>query len=213
MKVDDPIERAKLFYEQMAFAGDSSGLATAERELDGVEAALALARGRVMHGRFLETQREDPAELALFERAAVLYRTRGDERGEGEALLWVGIFHQFIRHDNAAAVPALERSRALVEPTGDGLLLSYVLRHLGIAEHSAGRLDAARHLLEESTRLRREAGLLAGVAANLVGLAYIALAQGRNDEAVAIVAEAGDLATASGAHGIARQVDEVRTAL
>ena len=92
-------------------------------------------------------------------------------------------------------------------------MLSYVLRHLGIAEHSAGRLDAARQLLEESRHLRREAGMLPGVAANLVGLAYIALAQGRNDEAVAMVAEAGDLATASGAHGIARKVDEVRTAL
>jgi hypothetical protein len=29
------------------------------------------------------------------------------------------------------------------------------LRHLGIAEHAAGRLEAARLHLEESTRLRR----------------------------------------------------------
>jgi Flp pilus assembly protein TadD len=51
--------------------------------------------------------------------------------------------------------------------------MSEALRHLGIAEHRAGRLDTARQRLEESVRLRREIGLMPGVAANLVGLAYI----------------------------------------
>ena len=60
--------------------------------------------------------------------------------------------------------------------------MSYALRHLSIAEHTAGRLEAARRLLEESVRLRREVGFLPGVAANLVGLIYIAAAQGRRDE-------------------------------
>src|SRR5215472_14286475 len=100
MSVDERIERSRLLYERALFEGDAGALAEAERELDGVEADLALARGRVIHGRFLqrraedpEQARQDPAELALFERAAELYRARGDVRGEAESLFWVGCCH------------------------------------------------------------------------------------------------------------------------
>lgn len=210
MDTDARLERARLLYERMAFAGESSGLARAERELDGVEADLAVARGRVLHGRFLQERREDPRELALFAHAAELYRALGDVRGEGESLLWMGIFHQVVRQDDTAAVPVLERSRELLEQAGDEEAQSYVLRHLGIAEHSAGRLEAARHLLEESTRLRRKLGFLAGVAANLVGLGYIAAAQDRRAEAMEMLREAADLAEGSGASSITRQVDDAR---
>lgn len=213
MSTEDRIELARLLYERAVFGGDASALAVAERELDAVEADLALARGRVIHARFLEQRDEDPHELALFERAEQLYQTLGDVRGEGESLFWVGIFHQVVRHDNDAAVPVLDRSYELASQVGDTLTVSYALRHLGIAEHAAGRLDAARERLEESVRLRREIGFLSGVAANLVGLAYISAAQGRRDEALALVEEAGALAVAAGAHGIMRQVEEASTQL
>jgi tetratricopeptide (TPR) repeat protein len=211
--MDDRIERAGLLYERAVFGGDSSVLATAERELDAVEADLALARGRVLHARLLTDRSEDPRELALFERAAQLYRMLGDVRGEGESLFWVGVFHQVARHDNETAVAVFERSGELATKVGDKLTLSYVLRHLGIAEHAAGRLDTARERLAESVRLRREIGFWPGVAANMVGLAYIAAAQGRRDEAAEMVAEAGRIAEANGAHGVVRQVEEARTAL
>ena len=71
-------------------------------------------------------------------------------------------------------------------------------------------MDAARERLEESVRLRRELGFLPGVAANLVGLTYIAAAQGRRDDALALVDEAATLAEASEAHGILRQIEEAR---
>jgi len=87
--------------------------------------------------------------------------------------------------------------------------MSYALRHLGIAEHTAGRLEATRGLLEESVRLRREVGFLPGVAANLVGLTYIAAAQSRREEALAT--EAAEAAQASGARGLLSQVEEART--
>jgi hypothetical protein len=87
-----------------------------------------------------------------------------------------------------------------------------VLRHLGIAEHSAGRMDAAREYLEESVRLRREIGLLPGVAGNLVGLIYIAAAQGRRDDALALADEATAICQESGSLGILRQVEEARAA-
>jgi tetratricopeptide (TPR) repeat protein len=162
MSAEDRIERARLLYERAVYGGDASALATADRELDAVEADLALARGRVIHTRFLaqldeelERLTEDPRELALFE----------------------------------------------------------ALRHLGIAEHRAGRLDTARQRLEESVRLRQEIGLMPGVAANLVGLAYIAAGDGYHDEALALLKEAGAIAEASGAHRITRQVEESRAQL
>jgi hypothetical protein len=81
MSADERIEKAGLLYERAVFGGDFGGLGTAERELDAVEADLALAHGRIAHARFLEGRDEDPRELTLFERAAELYRTLGDARG------------------------------------------------------------------------------------------------------------------------------------
>jgi tetratricopeptide (TPR) repeat protein len=222
MSADDRIGHARLLYERAVFNGDDDGdlLTTADSELDGVEADLALARGRIMHTRFLEQRDQDaeqaaadPRELALFERAAELYRDRADARGEAEALFWVGCFHQVVRRDDLTAVPILERSRQLAGAAGDKRTLSEALRHLGIAEHRAGRLDAARERLEESVRLRREIGLLPGVAANLVGLAYIAAAGDRTDDALALLADAAAIAASTGARRITRQVDEARASL
>ena len=223
MSVQDPtdrIERSRLLYERTLLEGEAGALDTADRELDAVEADLALARGRICHGRFLEQRNEDPEqatedprELALFERALHLYQALGDTRGEAEALFWVGCFHQVVNRDDQTAVPILERSRELAEQAGDKGTMSEALRHLGIAEHRAGRLDGARKRLEESTRLRREIGLMPGVAANLVGQAYIAAADDRRDYARALLAEAAAIAESTGAHRITRQVDEARAEL
>src|SRR5437773_12440809 len=120
MSAEDRIERARLLYERAVYGGDASALETADRELDAVEADLALARGRVIHTRFLvqldeglEQLTEDPRELALFERAAKLYRELGDVRGEGESLFCVGGFHQVVRQDDDPAVPTLDRPYGL----------------------------------------------------------------------------------------------------
>ena len=220
MSTDERIERSRLLYARALFEGDGGALDVADLELDGVEADLALGRGRIIHGRFLqeragnpEQAREDPRELALFERAAELYRARGDVRGEGEALFWVGCCHQVVRRDNEAAVPVLWRSLELATEADDPATMSEALRHLGIAEHAAGRLDAARLHLEESTRLRREMGAGPGVASNLVGLTYIAAGQDRRDDALRLIEEARVLAEASGAQGLLRQIEEARAHL
>jgi tetratricopeptide (TPR) repeat protein len=211
MSVDERIERSRELYERAVFGGDSSGLATAERELNAVEADLALARGRILHARFLDTQIEDAAELPLFERAVQLYQQLGDVRGEADSLFWVGCFHQVVRTDADTAVPSFERSCELAMQVGDKLTMSYALRHLGYAAHQAGRLGAAQERLEESVRLRRELGFLSGVAANQVGLAYLAAAQNRRDDALALLDEAGANAKASAADAILRQVEEARS--
>jgi hypothetical protein len=211
--MDERMQRAHLLYERIVFGGDAGVLPAAERELDAVEADLTLARGRILHARFLVGHTEDPGELPLFERAAELYRSLGDVRGEGESLFWIGMVHQVVRQDDETAVALFERARDLAVRADDQLTLSYVLRHLGISAHTAGRLDTAGELLEESTRLRRKLGFLPGVAANLVGLIYIAAAQGRHAEAAAMVDDAAEIAAISGAHGILTQIEEARAAL
>ncbi len=218
--MDERVRQAGALYERAVFTGDTGALAEADRELDAAEADLAVARGRLIHTRFLlrrdldpAATKEDPAERALFERAARLYATLGDVAGEARALFWIGCFHQVIRRDNATAVPVLERSLELAARAGDRAVMAEVLRHLGIAAHAAGQLDEARQRLEESTRLRRELGLMPGAAANMVGLAYIAAAQGRGGDALAILDEAGAIAGASQAHRILQQVSQARADL
>ncbi|MDH6139578.1 hypothetical protein P3T35_001578 [Kitasatospora sp. GP30] len=80
MTADERIKQAGLLYERAVFGGDGGALASADRGLDEVEADLALARGRVIHARFLEERVEEARELELFERAAELYRRLGDVR-------------------------------------------------------------------------------------------------------------------------------------
>jgi tetratricopeptide (TPR) repeat protein len=220
MNAEEQLRRARIVYDRAVYDGDPGALADAERGLDAVEADTALARGRLLHARFVNDRgstgapaTEDPAELPLFERAAELYRSLGDTRGEADGLFWIGCLHQVVRRDDETAVPFLERSRRLAAEAGDKPIEAEALRHLGIAAHRAGRLDQARDLLEHSSRLRREAGLLPGVASNMVGLAYVAAAQGRRDDAHATHDAAEEIARAQGARAIARHVEQARTAI
>lgn len=209
----DRLDRAKADYERAVFGGDTDALARADHELDGVEADLALARGRVVHARFLADRQEDANELALFERAVELYRALGDTRGEAEALFWVGCFHQVVRRDASAALPALERSHDLATRAGDELTRSYAARHLGFAALADGRLEVAREHLEESVRLRRGLGFAPGVAAGLLALAELSRAEGDRDAARVLLDEALIVAEASGARGTMRWIEEARAEL
>ncbi|MEV7989305.1 tetratricopeptide repeat protein [Micromonospora sp. NPDC085948] len=218
MNAEDRIERTRTLYDQAVLGGDASALTDADRDLDGVEADTALARGRILHARFLIARAssgspavEDPAELPLFERAIELYEALGDVRGQAETSFWIGCLHQVIRGDNETAVPHLERSREMAAQVGDKTTQAEALRHLGIAAHAASRLDEARERLEESSRLRREQGALGSVAANMVGLAYVAAAQDRHEDALATLDRADALAQAHGAHAIVRQIEHART--
>lgn len=211
MNDDRRLEHARELYERAVFYGDQSALLGAERDLDGVEADLALARGRLLHARFFEAREEDALELTLFERAVALYRRHGDVRGEGEALFWVGIVHQVVRDDSSRALPILERAYDLAERSGDRLTASYAARHIGFALAAAGR-EGARERLEESVRLRREVGFEPGLAAGLLALAELARREGRSGDARTLLAEADDVAEACGAHGVRRWIGEERTA-
>lgn len=211
--MDERIAAAEAAYDRAVFGGDLTDVAAAERGLDAAEADVALARGRLLHAGYLQDRTEDPRELELFERAAVLYRSVGDVRGEGEALFWTACVHQVIHGDHEKALPILERSRALAAEARDDLTLSYVLRHLGFVHQRSGRLDDATAALEESTRLRRGLDFPAGVAANLVALAYLAAEQDRREDASRLLDEAGGLAAQAGAHAVGGWIAQARTNL
>ncbi len=206
MSTDNPIERAKQLYEQAVFGGDADALTLAEQELDTAEAGLALARGRVLHARFLQDRQENPRELPLFEQAAEQYRRLGNARGEAEALFWVGCCQQVVRGDHATARPTLERSHELAAAAGDELTMSYAVRHLGFADQANGDTAAARRRLEESVLLRRKLGWEPGIAAGLVALAYL---EG-GDQARVLLDEAESLARNSESHGVLAWIEQAR---
>jgi tetratricopeptide (TPR) repeat protein len=204
------LEWARLLYERAVFGGEAEAIPTAERELDALEADLALARGRIMHARFLAEHEENPRELGEFQRAAELFRRLGDVRGEAESQFWIGAYHQVLHGDSRTAVPFLERSYQLAALAGDKLTLSYAVRHLGFAEMAAGRLGTARERFEESVRLRRQVGFLPGVAAGLLALAELTAIEGTREQVIALLDEAAGIAERSGARGILRWIDQVR---
>jgi tetratricopeptide (TPR) repeat protein len=185
-QMDELMRQVDELYERAIFGGEYDDLPEADRALDVVE-------------------------LGYFERAAELYRGAGDDRGEALARFWIGCFHQVVRDDNGTAVPFLTASVELSRTTGDDLTLSYALRHLGVAAQMSGNFPEARELLEESTALRRTLGFTAGVAANLVGLVYLAVAQNRPDDARALADEAASLAASAGAAKITEQIEAARS--
>lgn len=71
----------------------------------------------------------------------------------------------------------------------------------------------ARELLTESTRLRRKLSFTEGVAANLIGLAFLAVTDGDREAARRLLDEAAELAADSGAQGVGRWVEGARDEL
>jgi hypothetical protein len=212
MGSDHRLAEAYALYEASVFYGDEDAVDRAQTVLDSLEADLALSRGRLLHAQYLKTAGpEDPRELMSFERAVELYRELGDERGEAEALFWIGTYHQVLHHDGERSMPSLQRAEELATQSGDKLLLSYVARHIGFAEqHVNSDLDAARRRQEQSIALRREVGHLPGVAAGLLALADIAGEQGNAGEKARLLDEAEAVATESGAKGTLRWITAFR---
>lgn len=200
-------------YERATFGGDMAAAEAGDRALDLLEAKVALARGRLAHARFLATRQEPEDEQALFVRAVELFERRGDQRGEAEARFWLATYYQVVAADHATAAPLLDQAERLARATGEALTLSYVLRHQSFVDQDAGRLAEAERRMRESTALREELGFVPGVAANLIGLAHLAVASGRDDEAPERLRRAAELAATSGAHGVVGWVEAARSDL
>ncbi|MFI6660067.1 tetratricopeptide repeat protein [Streptomyces sp. NPDC050523] len=207
----DWVERTGELFEAAMFRGDSSALERSDEMLDAVEAPLAMARGKVLHVRFLNDREENGRELELFERAAELYRRLGDAPGEADALFWIGCWHQVVKGDGTTGRPYFERSYALAKSVDDRMTMSYAIRHLGFADKDAGQLDQARDRLTESVTLRREIGFRPGEAAGLVALAYLAAETGDRAAAIRHLDEAQAVAEECGAKAVSGWVEQART--
>ena len=137
----------------------------------------------------------------------------GDERGEGEALFWIGCFRQVVQRNMKDAYPFLQRAKELAELAGErrrwprpsGTWASWRITPGSCTWRGPGW----RNLLQ----LRQEIGLRLGVAANQVGLAYVTAQQGDHATAMALLDEAAATARADGAHALTRQVNEARASL
>ncbi|CCK25600.1 hypothetical protein BN159_1221 [Streptomyces davaonensis JCM 4913] len=211
MHGQDWVERAGELFEAAMFGGDASALERCDDVLDAVEAPLAMARGKLLHVRFLDDREENSQELVLFERAAELYARLGDASGEADALFWVGCWHQVVKGDGATGRPYFERSYALAKSVDDRKTMSYAIRHLGFADKDAGNLDQARERLTESVTLRREIGFRPGEAAGLVALAYLAAETGDPSAAVRHLDEAQSVAESCGAKAVSGWIEQART--
>jgi tetratricopeptide (TPR) repeat protein len=204
---EDPLARADILNEQALFTGSAEARDAARRELLRAEASLAQEQGRILHAAFLAERDEDPRELELFEHSLELAQEAGDERLEGWARFWIGIVHQVVRENSEASLPHFEFAYETAKSQEDTLLQSYAIRHLGFAWHAQGRRDDGLRALEESVELRRAEGFLPGVAAGLLTLAEIALEEGRQEDARALLEEAKDAADRSGATAFGRRID------
>ncbi|WP_046729431.1 tetratricopeptide repeat protein [Streptomyces humi] len=205
------IERAGELFEAAMFGGDTAALERSDEVLDSVEAPLAMARGKVLHVRFLNDREENHQELVLFERAAELYERLGDASGEADALFWVGCWHQVVKGDGVAGTPYFERSYALAKTVDDRMTMSYAIRHLGFTDRDAGRFDQARERLTESVTLRREIRFRPGEAAGLVALAYLAAETGDPAAAFHHLDEAQSVAESCGAKAVLGWIEQART--
>jgi hypothetical protein len=211
MQQQDWVERAGELFETAMFRGDASALDRSDDVLDAVEAPLAMARGKVLHVRFLNDREENGRELELFERAAELYRRLGDVPGEADALFWIGCWHQVVKGDGITGRPHFERSYALAKSVDDRMTMSYAIRHLGFADRDTGQFDQARERLTESVTLRRAIGFRPGEAAGLVALAYLAAETGDRPTAFRHLDEAQTVAEECGATAVSGWVEQART--
>jgi hypothetical protein len=211
MQGQDWVGHAGELFEAAMFGGDASALDRSDDVLDAVEAPLSMARGKVLHVRFLNDREENSQELVLFERAAELYQRLGDVSGEADALFWIGCWHQVVKGDGATGRPYFERSYTLAKSVDDRMTMSYAVRHLGFADKDAGHFDQARERLTESVSLRREIGFRPGEAAGLVALAYLAAETGNRSVAVSHLDEAQAVAESCGAKAVSGWIEQART--
>jgi tetratricopeptide (TPR) repeat protein len=206
--------RAARCYDDATFGGRPELIADGERELDAIEADLALARGKLLHARFLDGRaNRDERELPLFERAVELYRELDDGANLANALFWVGCCHQVVLDDEQAALDYFHTAYDLAAELGADLVRSFAVRHLGFAALSTGELDLARTRFDESLRLRREADAEPPVvAAAIIPLAVLAEQRGDTGRAEDLFSEATRIAEDNKAIGVLGWIEQARAA-
>lgn len=162
----------------------------AVRENDRRTEAAALDKlAMVLHYRALENDRDTSnadAEEALFRQALAIQREIDDQAGVAESLFGVGLVHQVLRQDWAAALPCFREALALADQHADAYVRSECYRHMGFyyfaEQHDA---DTALENLRTSQRLREEWGDPRSISSGTLAIGQIELLAGRHADAAA----------------------------
>jgi tetratricopeptide (TPR) repeat protein len=136
-----------------------------------LEAVVSSQRGLALHVQFLANPEtgEPPEEMRLFERALEIRKRLGDTRGIAESLFQIGLVQQIARGDVSTALSNFRRSYELGREAGDGVLMSYAIRHVGYVEQASGNRDAARAAFEGVAQVARGGRLATGDRSGAVG--------------------------------------------
>jgi tetratricopeptide (TPR) repeat protein len=166
------------------------------------EAAAIDRLGMLMHFQALDggLDTADPAaEEALFQQALAIRREIGDDAGIAESLFGVGLVHQVLRRDWAAAVPYFREALALAEDHGDALTRSEIHRHIGFFHLVEDvQLDQAMAHLAISLTLREQHGDPRWTPSGTLALGQAELVAGQQEAAIGHLRLAVQQARAAG---------------
>ena len=151
------------------------------------EAAALDKLAMVLHYRALENNRDSSnadAEEALFRRALTTQREIDDPAGIAESLFGIGLVHQVLRRDWAAAMPYFWEAMELADEHADAYVRSECHRHVGFY-YFAEEHDVERSLeyLRASQRLREEWGDPRSTSVGTLAIGQIELLAGRHADA------------------------------
>src|SRR5690349_8870971 len=159
-----------------------------------LEAAVLDRQAMLMHFRALDgdlDKADSEGEEALFHQALEIRRDLGDSAGTAESLFGVGLVHQVLRQDWAAAMPYYWEALDLADRHGDLLLRSEVHRHVGFYYAMSDlQSDKALEHLRISHELRAELGDPRWIPGGTVALGIAELADGLREQGLAHVREA-----------------------
>lgn len=150
----------------------------------------------------------DPAFLAaLARRAEALVHAAPDPASAGWAAFYRGLISDNLIGDRERAPRWFIQALEAAEQTGDDYLAGEALRHLGDHDEEAADLEQARLRWERSAELWARAGNMAGVLAQQLLLAQLAVSEGKPAAGFAIAAEVRRWAGAVGLHLCEKQAD------
>jgi hypothetical protein len=125
----------------------------------------------------------------LGEQADALRETAPDDARAGHAAFWAGVNADNLLELPDTAFAYYTSAFELGERSGDKLLISLALRHLGDHAHTAGDLKLARVHWERSTELRQQVGHLLGSLAQQTLLAVLTKDEGNPTGAATLATE------------------------
>jgi tetratricopeptide (TPR) repeat protein len=150
----------------------------------------------------------DPVRLAaLAQRAEALVHAAPDVASAGWAAFYRGLISDNLIGDRDRAPRWLTQALEAAEQTGDDYLAGEALRHLGDHDEEAGDLEQARSRWERSAELWARAGNMAGVLAQQLLLAQLAIREGKAAAGSAIAQEVSRWAGAVGLALYQKQAD------